>query len=432
MPYPNEFASSTRQINNSKRINPAHRESILNGQLARNRVLRLASAVILRPSSIKRMAAAASCKTPIVDGVVFAQPGTRASARTYLRGDYILDERQSRQVENIFRDSASSAGYELPDNFLLQEGEIFYKDGKIDEIRLAGTLSQLKGKRKKSQESWCFAGKEPGFELTSDFGLVQSPQDQHRTHVAVLRLGDFFILSWDVAANAVRHVSDSPEVSNVDKRFIRIAASAWKSEEDDDDVQSKELYDTAIRSATSIVEAASDMKMLFVQLRDGRALNTSGYDRSFRHAFTPLLKQLPDVEVSKRQGQGRLLLNPMSQHDLNKALLKAVLESAKEHLSFGPGRPPKSKTKNRTLNLKKIEIERKKKERLKKKILVAITAEYKKFCRKWSPTEAEFQVKAIVVIKRLGASRSTFYNWLKLLGCNFSDLKTEALECAEN
>lgn len=359
-----------------------------------------------------------------------AQPGTRASARTYLRGDYILDELQSRQVENIFRDSASSAGYELPDNFLLQEGEIFYKDGKIDEIRLAGTLSQLKGKRKKSQESWCFAGKAPGFERTSELVLVLSPQDHDRTYIAVMRVGKFFILSWDVAANAVRHNSDSPDVSNVDKRLIRIVASAWKSKAAPD-VQSEELYNIAIRSATFIVEAAYDMKMLFVRLRDGETLD-SGYDRSFRHAFTPLLKQLPDVEVSKRQGQGRLLLNPMSQHDLNKALLKAVLESAKEHLSFGPGRPLRSKTKNRTFNLKKIELERKKKERLKKKILVAITAEYKKFRRTLSPTEAEFQVKAIVVINRLGASRSTFYSWLKQLGCDFNELKTEAIECAEN
>jgi len=86
---------------------------------------------------MRKKAAKPSIRMPLLGGVVM---GHGSSARTLLKGVYVVGGKHADQVQKLFVDSARFTGSEPPRNFRMSEGEIYYEDGKIAEVRLRGTL----------------------------------------------------------------------------------------------------------------------------------------------------------------------------------------------------------------------------------------------------------------------------------------------------
>jgi hypothetical protein len=137
-------------------------------------------------------AANTSLKMPVLAGVVIAG---RAFARTYLKGRYILDESQSRQVEKLFVDSARFTGHQPPEDFALMAGEIFYEERKIVEIRLTGALTPIKKKGMLTSHPRWHLGGGPKFDINPDFSLSPAPQDRGRAYVVAMKHERILFLS---------------------------------------------------------------------------------------------------------------------------------------------------------------------------------------------------------------------------------------------
>jgi hypothetical protein len=65
-------------------------------------------------------------------------------------------------------------------------------------------------------------------------------------------------------------------------------------------------------------------------------------------------------------------------------------------------------------------------------IIDLIEAEYRSLLQIMPAAEAEAELKVKVVIATSKIPRSTFYDWLRRIGCGFEDLKTEALRRTGN
>jgi hypothetical protein len=352
---------------------------------------------------MSRKTAKTAQRIPILCGVV---RGRGRTAQTILRGDYVLDEIQSRQVKKLFMDSARFIGSKQLKDFRLEGGEIFYENGKIAEIRMVGSLP----KNEKGEYIRWSVGQAPNFTLTGDVRLLPSPQDQGRAYVLALTFRNILILSWNVEPNVAYC---SPNLVDADVRFIRVAATTntpppWQ-------------FETGIRYAKLIIKSAKEMKMLLTQLREGVNFDGAYAYMEFCHAFMPLLKQPINDDASKGSAQGDLPIKGLGGWNPSHKLLDFILERARENAHGRLGRRRGSRTINRKNKIQERNLLRK------KKILHALMIEYKKFCRKFAEADAEVKVTRVVVAERLGQARGTLHNWLRQGKFDFEDLKTEAI-----
>lgn len=379
---------------------------------------------------MRKRAAKTPLKMPILAGVVIAHRGV---ARTYLKGAYVLDKRQSRQVHQLFVDSARYTGHEPPKKFELMAGAIFYEDGKIAELWMGGAPGPIRIDWMLHPFRFRSKGTGPEFDVTADYNLLFPPEDRNRTYVAAQGIGKLIVLAWNVESNVA---SQDPESIATDQRFIRIREPYDLSESRSDELLQ---LNRAINYSDYIVMAANEMKEMLTRLRyGGGGVNDVSHERAFRHAFKPLLKQRIGDMAEGVLARRRLSIKRLSRRDLQRELLAAVMRVAREYLRIRPGPAYGSKTKKRTMDVEKIDRIHEEKVQRGEKILSAIKLVYKKFRRKkiqgkeCQPAEAEAKVTQALVAERLKMKHpSNLCYWLKKLELDFDALKTEAIIRAE-
>lgn len=377
---------------------------------------------------------------PVLGGVVI--PHGKA-ARTLLKGVYVVDGKTADQVQELFVDSARFTGSKPPKYFKMTAGEIFYEGGKIAEVKLRGRLPLVKdeewdefptdednerlGLPMVGDEEWAWkrpswsTSARPDFSWVDDLRLAFSPRDIGRPYVAALRIGGTLLLWLDVTSRRT-----SPPPAGADVRLIRVTRPVKRKPSGGRG--DRVGFEEAIRYVEVLARSAEEMRTLMKLLRDGDELEFIDQYRAFGHAFEPLLKQR--VEDG---GTGRLSfsMKAMGEAEMRQRLVFAVAAIARDHLIIRPGPRQGSKTKNRKPGAEQRALYRKLKDEQNKKIILeAIMSEYKKQRKQFPPAEAESKLTATVVIARLGKPRRTFYSWLKRLGCNFEELKTDAIKCA--
>lgn len=357
---------------------------------------------------------------PVLGGVFIARGKT---VETLLRGVYMVDKRDARQIYKLFVDSAGFMGPKPPKDFKMSLGEIFYKGGEITEVRLAGRLSPvISEKWGRSWPPWR-PGRYPHFEVTDGYRLALSPRDQGRSYVAAVRIGEHFLLSWDLSSS----IADQAP-ADADVRHIRIAPPVEIPVGRDENT----TFEAAIKYLELMERSANDVKTFLSHVRDGAAVHVSRQFRPFRYTYGALLKQRIDDGVPHGAVPLSFSMKKMKAAEMRKQLVAAVAAITRDYLVIQRGRKEGSKSKNRNDKSKKIERDLKNKEKLKKKILRAITTEYKRLCRKSAPAEAESKVNINVVAARLKTDRKTFYNWRRRAGLSFDDLKTKAIKRVRN
>lgn len=354
---------------------------------------------------------------PVLTGVLITKQGAGPAGRKQSKGVYVLDKSQSRQVEELFADTARYTGRTPPGDFTLQAGEIFYEGGKMVELRMCGNRPVVKVKGVKYLQPWWHAGGDFEFDLTADFGLALAPQDQGRTHIAAYRIGPLVIISWDLSEG-------SRPRADADARVIRIVAERNDRGGRAGAVAAEE-YETAILYTDLIVKAALELRKLLTGLRDGKKVDSPGRYKAFRLAFKPLLNQQAGDESAGAPARGRLSIKRLGESELKQRLLEVVTKSARESFSAPRGRPEGSRTKNRRSDV--TERDRARKE----DILRALAAEYKTLRRTFEPADAEAKITRAKVAERMGKDRGTLRNWFKEGGWEFDDLRTAAIESAE-
>lgn len=264
----------------------------------------------------------------------------------------------------------------------------------------------------------------PDFTLVDDLRLSFSLRDLGRPYVAARSIGGPVLLWWDVASARV-----APPPASADVRLIRIPQPVKKLGGEDD----RAGFEAALLYVEWLARSAREMKALLKLLRDGGDLDFIDQYRAFGHTFRPLLRQRFDEGSSGDTGRLRFSMKQFGKAGIRQKLTNAVAAIARDHLVIKPGPEPGSKMTNRKqVSEDRARARKKNNEKIKKIILRATTAAYKKFLKNFPPAEAESKLKGVVVIARIGKPARTFYSWLNRLGCTFEELKTEALRRARD
>ena len=264
----------------------------------------------------------------------------------------------------------------------------------------------------------------PDFTWVDDLRLAFSPRDLGRPYVAALSIGDPLLLWWDVApGHATR------PAAGADVRLIRVPQPVKKPDGKGD----RARFDAAIRYAETLARSASEMKTLLKRLRDGGELDFIDQYRAFGHAFSSLLRQR--INEGGPGGAGRLSFSMKGPGGtkMRHKLTNAAAAIARDRLIIKPGRPPGSKTINRKSGSEqRAQTQKEKDDERRTVVLDVIEAEYRRLRQLMPAAKAEFEVKEAVVIAKSKIKRSTYFNWLRRIKCEFEDLKTEVIRRAEN
>jgi hypothetical protein len=293
---------------------------------------------------------------PILGAVLIARGKT---VETLLRGAYMVDKRQARQIYELFVDSAGFTGPRPPKDFKMSMGEIFYEGGKIAEVRLSGRLAPVnEGKWGGPVRPGWREGRDPHFEVTEGFRLALSPPDQGRSYVAAVRIGGHFLLSWDLSSGVAEQAPGGTDV-----RHIRITSPIEIYVGKDENI----TLGAAIKYLEMMARAADDLKTFLSQVGDGAAVRVSRQQRPFQRAYGPLLKQRIDDGVPHGAVRLSFSMKELKAAEMRKRLVTAVAALTSDYLAIQSGRKRGSKSKSRNDKSKKIERDLKKREKLKKR-----------------------------------------------------------------
>ncbi len=114
-----------------------------------------------------------------------------------------FDSTQAWGAMGIVVNAAQATGSEIPDKFMFSAGEIFYKDKKVEEIRLSGLIAgePLEDGKVPIISQWNTPTL-PKATFDDEGSLILSPEDQGRTFL-VIRAGSTDLrLVWDLRGNA--------------------------------------------------------------------------------------------------------------------------------------------------------------------------------------------------------------------------------------
>jgi hypothetical protein len=386
---------------------------------------------------MRKKAAKPQMRMPIFGGVVVSRGMVN---HTLLSGVCMIGDKEAGLMQKLFVDSARFTGSKPPKNFTMSEGEIFYKGGKIAEVKLSGMLPPLKdeewdefpsdedkeraGLPMLGDEEWVWRMPSwsvgaPDFSWVWDLRRACVPRDLGRPYVAALRIGAPILLWWDVTPGR-KHIPPA----DADVRRIQISQPLDLPSEGEE----RARFDAAIMYAEWLARSADEMNTLLRLLRDGGELEFIDRYRALGHAFDLLLEQRIGNGTTGNAGRLSFSIKKLEGAEMRRKLLSAVAAIARDHLTIRAGRERGSKNKERNPRSKKGARDPDEDEKRRKQILDVITTVYRNLRKRLPAAEAETKLTVTAVIAKSGIPKSTLYDWFRRVGYDFEDLKTTVLK----
>lgn len=149
--------------------------------------------------------ATASPKKPVVVCAVMINQSS-GETHAYTHGATEVDTRGADPIKRILIESARAyCDRTPPPRFTLLACEVFYREGIIDEVRMAGTYFSTADEHGMPRQSVWSTSEMPRLTNTRT-RIVLDPADEGRSYIAACRLGDDpeapILFAWDVVGNA--------------------------------------------------------------------------------------------------------------------------------------------------------------------------------------------------------------------------------------
>jgi hypothetical protein len=203
-------------------------------------------------------------------------------------------------------------------------------------------------------------------------------------------------------------------------RLIRITTSPGKKQagRGGDD---KRQYDMAIKYAQVLINSATDLKDLLVQMRDGLFHYHNLHQWAFSYAFGPIFEMRDGERPADSISSEQFSIKNLEERDLKRVVLETAFKIGRAWLRAEKGRRPGSKNKKRRSEKQKNN------DQFKKKILRMIKLEHKAMEKQFGEGMADDKITKKGVVKRLKLSPTTFNKRLDEGNLNFRDLIDEVL-----
>jgi hypothetical protein len=339
---------------------------------------------------------------PIPSGVLIERDGGQGDALVSPKGQLIFDKARVRPVMSLIFDTLRAAGHKVPAKLCPSLVEIFYARGRVSEVRVFGLLPH--DIKRNVYPPWG-VGAETGFDLTPDLRLIMAPEDVDRAHLAAIRQGPLYIISWDLGANG--HAAGAKPLRIRLPREKPVTAN---------DKYDEARYGLAIHFAQTIATSAERIRTVLDKMKDGKHPHDSEHRMALSHAFSLWERD------GGANGERPLRIRRMGLRDLKWSVLDAVLQLAKHALDMEPGRPQRAGVKRRSAAAKG------KKGLRREDILRGVRLVFEDARRDYGEVRAVDMVSKKAVAEVLGCARSTLYACLKRERINFDRLVSKVVD----
>lgn len=153
---------------------------------------------------------------PVVVAILLGQPDMGVHKFPFLQGNIKLKLDRSEFVRSVFIRSAYLSNRSMPEEIEFRAAQVFYKDGKIEEVRLAVSYPPNSEQTEGTEWRKWTTSVPPDFRIQTDGTLALVPEDEGRTHITACRRGSSLFLSWDVTSNACHEREEGVDLFSLD------------------------------------------------------------------------------------------------------------------------------------------------------------------------------------------------------------------------
>lgn len=118
------------------------------------------------------------------------------------RGTKKISNESARAIPGLFLNSARLLGYDVPESLVIYSGEMFYKAGHLEDVRIFGfyMVQEAAPSGGLHLRKWT-TPEEPRFFLIPGHGIALHPSDKHRAYIAYSKESGGPYLDWHLDVN---------------------------------------------------------------------------------------------------------------------------------------------------------------------------------------------------------------------------------------
>lgn len=169
---------------------------------------------------------------PVMVAVLLGQPDMGIHKFPYLKGQLKLKHERSVPILNVVFRSAYLLHRFNPKNYLLKAAQVFYRDRRVEEVRLDGEYFLDPAHHGSSERRRWTTADPPKFSFNNDGSFVLSPEDQGRPHISVLLRDSSLFFSWDVVDNACHKLRKKVDLFSMDIPIIDLQVEEGETASD--------------------------------------------------------------------------------------------------------------------------------------------------------------------------------------------------------
>ncbi|MBA2734559.1 MAG: hypothetical protein H0U54_16990 [Acidobacteria bacterium] len=148
--------------------------------------------------------------------ILLGQPETGLHKFPFLKGEVRLKDERSEPIRSVLIRSAYLFHQSIPEVFELRAAQVFYKDQKIEEVRLATHYPSDPEEIESAEWRKWTTSTPPRFRVRPEGTIILPPEDEGRTHLTAYRRGSSLFCSWDLTANACHSRREEAELFSFD------------------------------------------------------------------------------------------------------------------------------------------------------------------------------------------------------------------------
>lgn len=167
----------------------------------------------------------------ITSGVIFYERLRDKAVRKCPHGQTFFQQEGAELVRKLVLGAAHHLGHPVPSLSFFERAELFYMDGVLAEVRVAGEYVIGMNKEGEVEKRAWSTPEGPKFTVSGEQGIVMSPSDEGGAYVAVLNKSVGTLIRWDLSAQYGREELTAEDITR--RRFMFPTSEAVNLDSDD-------------------------------------------------------------------------------------------------------------------------------------------------------------------------------------------------------
>lgn len=167
----------------------------------------------------------------ITSGVIFYERLRDKAVRKCPHGQFFFQQEGAELVRKLVLGAAHHLGHPMPSLSFFERAELFYMDGVLAEVRVAGEYVVGMNKGGEVVKSPWSTPEGPKFTVSGEHGIVMNSSDEDGAYVAVLNKSVGVLVRWDLSAQYGREELTAEDFTR--RRFMFLTSEEVNLDLDD-------------------------------------------------------------------------------------------------------------------------------------------------------------------------------------------------------